>query len=442
LAHNHLVDHHRAMGAPEPASELVRESPPAALSAAVRWSLGQKIAFRFAAFWLVLVSLPFPIDVLVFQSRADTLEGYSKAWDPVVRVLGRLLGVPRPEALSTVDNGSADRPGNFLQLLAIAVIAALGTLIISLLDRRRAHYRAAYAALRVWVRYMLAATLFAYGFIKLWPSQMPLPSPARLIQAYGQSSPMGLLWAFMGASPAYVTFSGACEVLGGALLLVRRTTLLGALVVAGVMTNVVMLNLCYDVCVKLFSIELLIAALFLLLPSASRLLDFFVRGRAVPADDEPSSRWPKAQAVIKVAAIAVILYGQGWKSIRFYYQIGGGAFRPVVFGVYDVEAPAVTSRDSWTQAAVDRREVVLQSIAARRRFLMTADAPEPSWWLAEPESPTVRRMTLRRAPDGRVHIEGMLDGTPVALVLRPTSARNLLLLQRKFHWVNEAPFIQ
>ena len=38
---------------------------------------------------------------------------------------------------------------------------------------------------------------------------------------------MGLLWTFMGHSPAYSAFTGAAEALAGALLLFRRTTLLG-----------------------------------------------------------------------------------------------------------------------------------------------------------------------------------------------------------------------
>ena len=74
---------------------------------------------------------------------------------------------------------------------------------------------------------MLSVTLFGYGFAKVFPQQFGPPGPFKLIEPYGEFSPMGVLWSFMGASIPYVIFSGACEVAGGALVLFRRTTLLG-----------------------------------------------------------------------------------------------------------------------------------------------------------------------------------------------------------------------
>ena len=56
-------------------------------------------------------------------------------------------------------------------------------------------------------------TMFGYGFAKLCLSQFAPPSPARLDQPIGESTPMGILWTFMGASPAYCIFTGAVEVL-------------------------------------------------------------------------------------------------------------------------------------------------------------------------------------------------------------------------------------
>jgi len=67
---------------------------------------------------------------------------------------------------------------------------------------------------------------------------------------------MGLLWTFMAASKGYQIFTGAAEVLGGILLLWKRTTTLGALTVFGVMANVMALNFFYDVPVKLLSTHL------------------------------------------------------------------------------------------------------------------------------------------------------------------------------------------
>jgi hypothetical protein len=40
--------------------------------------------------------------------------------------------------------------------------------------------------------------MLVYGFIKVFPTQFHLPGPGRLVQPYGDSSPMALLWTFMG----------------------------------------------------------------------------------------------------------------------------------------------------------------------------------------------------------------------------------------------------
>ena len=56
---------------------------------------------------------------------------------------------------------------------------------------------------------------------------------------------------------SYEIFAGCAETLGGILLLTPRTTTLGALVCLADMIQVFMLNMTYDVPVKLFSFHLI-----------------------------------------------------------------------------------------------------------------------------------------------------------------------------------------
>ena len=171
-------------------------------------------------------------------------------------------------------------------MLAISFIGAAAWMLFD----RREHPRLR-EALRTYVRFALAASMIFYGAIKVIPSQFPPPTLERLVQTYGSSSPMGLLWTFMGTSPAYTIFTGAMELLGGLLLTARRTMLLGALVTVGVLSNVVALNVFYDVPVKLYSANLLAMAIYLAVPDLRRLFDFFVLRRAIePRPDEPLLR--------------------------------------------------------------------------------------------------------------------------------------------------------
>src|SRR5262249_52265293 len=148
----------------------------------------------------------------------------------------------------------------------------------------------------------------------------PGPGLDRLLQPFGDASPMGLLWTLMGASKLYNVFSGTAEMLGGLLLTLRRTTLLGALVSAAVLVNVVMLNFSYDVPVQLFSLHLLAMSLFLPLPDMRRLADLFLWNRPAPAARiEPlfGRRWlHRGTLGLRTVAIAAYVV---W-ALHFSYQ--------------------------------------------------------------------------------------------------------------------------
>ena len=83
----------------------------------------------------------------------------------------------------------------------------------------------------------------------------------------------------MGASESYTMFVGFAEMISGILLFPRKTSTLGALMSIGVLSNVVALNFSYDVPVKLYSSHLLAMAIFVLLPEARRLANFFIFNR-------------------------------------------------------------------------------------------------------------------------------------------------------------------
>src|SRR5262245_23311944 len=96
---------------------------------------------------------------------------------------------------------------------------------------------------------------------------------------------MGLLWTFMGSSGPYVIFSGAGETTGSLLILFRRTTTLGALVLGAVLTNIAALNFCYDVPVKINSSHFLAMCIFLAAPDVRRLTNLLIWQR--PTEPRP-----------------------------------------------------------------------------------------------------------------------------------------------------------
>jgi hypothetical protein len=73
----------------------------------------------------------------------------------------------------------------------------------------------------------------------------------QLVQTYGDMSPMGVLWKFMGQSPYYQSFTGLVELLAGLFLCFRFTYLLGLTLGFLAFSQVFALNLFFDVPVKL-----------------------------------------------------------------------------------------------------------------------------------------------------------------------------------------------
>ncbi|MGC6487154.1 MAG: hypothetical protein ACON4Z_05890, partial [Planctomycetota bacterium] len=179
-------------------------------------------------------------------------------------------------------NGSGDTTMGYLVVLDWFVLAFALAAVWTLLLRRRAVRRdAAVDLTRSYLRYVLAFAMLGYGLAKvnMARNQFPEVSELRLDRTWGETSPMGLVWGFMGASRPYTIFAGLGEVVAAFFLLWRHTALLGAVVAVAVMTNVVMLNYCYDVPVKIYSTHLTLMGLLILVPDARRLLALLMGNR-------------------------------------------------------------------------------------------------------------------------------------------------------------------
>jgi hypothetical protein len=120
---------------------------------------------------------------------------------------------------------------------------------------------------------------------------------------------------FMGHSSAYGAFVGCVELVGACAVLFRRTVTIGALLLVGALSNVVMINLCYDVPVKLWSIQLLLMSAFLLLPDLQRLADVFLFNQPTDAVElrapAPPTWKTRARPFVKAALIGCSLFTAG-----------------------------------------------------------------------------------------------------------------------------------
>jgi hypothetical protein len=414
------------------------------------WSPARRLLFRLGLLYLFLYNFPFPFNIV--PGLEPLMAKYQALWDALVPWVGRqLFGLD----ISVKPNGSGDTTYNYVQVLCFAVLALVGAVAWTLADRKRVHYARLAEWLRIYVRYVLALTLLSYGLAKVIPSQFPAPGLDRMLQSFGDASPMGLLWTFMGASAAYTVFSGLAEVVPGLLLTVRRTTLLGALLAIAVLTNVVMLNFCYDVPVKLYSSHLLGMAVFVAWPDARRLADMFVRNRPVPPMPiGPLFRrkWLERSAlalrtVLVLAYVAYGLYGtyEGNKTYGFL------APKSPLYGIWNVDElvvdgqprpPLITDEERWRRVVFDYPGFISFQLmgSSRRAYRLELDEKAHTLKLTKRDDPAAKSVLTYRREGDRLALAGTLEGKQIRARLTRTDESQFLLRSRGFHWINEYPY--
>jgi hypothetical protein len=257
-------------------------TPPVAHPA--RSGLAMRFLERFALIAFALYHVPFFLNnypSLGGGGFNDT--GLAPQWGrvftiPSIWVAKVVFHVAAPGG-ATGDNG--DTSEEYARLFICIVVGLIAALAWTIADRRRPRGEWVESTTRVLLRFSIVLGLLSYGIAKILPQQFPPVPMSTLDRRVGELTPMALLWTFMEYSRPYAFFGGVMELLACALLCFRRTATLGALVCLAVMTNVMLLNFMYGVPVKLYATMIVLSAAVLVLYDSPRLLDFFVRNRAV-----------------------------------------------------------------------------------------------------------------------------------------------------------------
>ena len=416
----------------------------------------RRFGFRWLALFFAIYAAAEPLG---FVPGLGWLErGEILFWKKAVPWFGREV-LRLHETVSLASSGSGDKLFDWVQFAAMLASSLGGALVWVWFDRARRWDGWVAELLRLGLRYVLGAAMLSYGISKILHQQMSGPGFFRLLETYGESSPMGLAWTFMGQSWAYSAFAGGLEFLGGLLLFFRRTTTLGALLLIAVMTNVLMMNLCFDIPVKLYSAELLVMACVIAAPAARRLGDTLLlhRATAAPPRSERERPWPggrfnKYVTIVKFLLVANILWlFAGVRAWRWFDT--PVPVKSEFYGLYEVEKftrnsdvlpPLLTDRLRWRRVTIDERNFVTVIFMDDHRAAYRLGASP------KPEKLTLQSAARRDAPREEIAfhrpaadqlvLEGKLEGAALAVTLKRASENKLLLINRGFHWINEVPF--
>jgi hypothetical protein len=162
-----------------------------------------------------------------------------------------------------------------------------------------------------WLRYLSAFLLFTYGSSKLLGRQFTLP-PEMALRPVGSLSGYQLAWFYYSYSHVYAVILGLIQLGGGALLLFRKTALLGAVLTLPVMTNILMINVFFFIaggamCTSAFIFASMLAVLW---HHRRALVDVFWTHQA----DEPANvrRYYRITAALVVLLVITLMGLASW----------------------------------------------------------------------------------------------------------------------------------
>jgi hypothetical protein len=441
-----------------PDVDVLTATEPERTESTVRaWNFPSRIAFRFCVIYFGLYCIFTQIINSVLAIPNVDVPDWATLGPmrlSVEWVAAHIFGLKMP--LVSSGSGSGDKTFDWVLVFCLLVLSGAATAVWSVLDRRRSSYAALDRWFRLFVRFCLAGQMLTYGMVKAVPLQMPFPFLFTQIEPFGNLSPMGILWASVGASPAYEMFAGCAELTAGFLLIFPRTATLGALVCLADLVEIFVLNMTYDVPVKLFSFHLILLCLILLAPEFRRLANFFFLNRAA----EPS----RAAALFhtrRANRIAFVVGALLWAWMIFcnvygawdaFHKYGPGRPKPDLYGIWDVEQvtmdgqsrpPLLTDNVRWRRMIVDFAEFIRVQRMDDTHTSYTASVDPKGHTLALTDSKSKNwkaQFVFQRPSPAQLTLDGSIDGHPVRMELRRQDQTKFLFASRGFHWIQEYPF--
>lgn len=351
----------------------------------------------------------------------------------------------------------SDTTGLYIHLLILCILSAALSGLWMLVRRRELDLRKGLFWLGTIATYYLALQLFEYGFNKVFKWQFFLPEPNTLFTTLGAIPRDLLYWSTMGTSRSWTMFAGIMEVLGGILLVFRRTRSAGGLLALGIMTNVVIVNFSFDISVKVFSSFLLLMSLLVLAPDIPDMLRFFFGDRQSFrkgwrhdwSGKQGMKLYPGAKALI----VAFLLFDVLTPYVRSSNFNDDAAPRPFLHGAYEVQefvrngdtlAPLYTLPSRWRRVFVHRRGyfIIQRMDGTMMDYSLDLDRTTSRLTVESPRTGDHWQFRYSTVHSALAGLEGRIEGDSVLITLKALNLKELPLLQNEFHWVIDGAQIQ
>jgi hypothetical protein len=320
----------------------------------------------------------------------------------------------------------------------------------SFIDKKKANYDRLFYWFCIYLRYVLAITIIGYGIDKVIPIQMSPPSVAALTEPYGNLNRFNVLWTFMGVSTGYMIFTGSLEIIAGLLLFFRRTALAGSLLMVAILSNVVALNCFYNVGVKLFSLQMLLFALFLLAPYYQRLFQFLFSDKNTAAISPKRFVFQNKRKRYMVTALLVLvpLIGIGLSLVTNYKTYQRVAANEREQKIYDVAAfvakdtlaPLTTDTLRWKRVLlfVNGHNMVVYDMQDKGKwFKFKIDSAKKTLTLNSDDKAKMKVFHYTYPATDMMQLVGKWNGKDISVSLKQSPVDSIPLNKEKITFFEE-----
>ena len=418
------------------------------------WSTFQKIAFRF--FFVFFIVYVFINPNGIIPNANGFVEFYLHPLVVFIPWLAKHL-LHTTIRVDAYENDSGDRAFDYLVYLLVIIVAAVACIIWSVTGRKTRNYNKLLYWVYVVVRYYAGFTMLTYGGVKVIKLQFAAPNPMRLLEPVGNLSPFVLAWTYMGHSVGFNYFAGIAEITCGMLMFWRRTTTLGAIMGFVVAGNIVAINYCFDVPVKLLSTTLTLMFTFLLVKDSRRLLNVLITNRtALPADLSPhrfKAKWKNITlTTLKYVLIIYVITGTTYQLLQADKYYGDNSKKPPLYGIYNVQyfirnkdtlLPLTTDTSRWRTLMINKFDNgAIKTMNDTVKYYAIKDDSVKHLLIVHTFADTLHKFTFKYtvAKPDILLLKGTWQKDSVKVKLVKYDLKKFTLLNRDFHWINEHGF--
>ena len=183
--------------------------------------------------------------------------------------------------------------------------------------------------------YYIGLILLKYGLDKITLQQFTTPEANILYTPFGYLDKDILFWSTVGTSKFYNIAVGCIEITASILLFFRKTRLLGFCLALGIILNILIINLGFDISVKTLSSFLLLVILINLYPFVKPLYSFFIRNEVVKIDHKNDFHLP-FQNLVKILGLLFIFGFIGYPYLANAFA-GNITYEPIFNKAYAVK---------------------------------------------------------------------------------------------------------